>query len=354
MKNFVLNGAMNVDQNHEGAIYYSAFAEVYSLDQWRFTGGNNGGQLSIQRVPFPATTKGFKYCLQAAVTNQQATLTTDDNFHLEHPMEGIVIAPWAFGTADAQDITVSFYLVANAAGDYSFAIMNGNNTRSYVTSFNVPTANVVQKVEITIPGDTGGTWQTDPCTFGAKLLWSFGVGSSHSTSTTETWQGAAYWNKTGTVQLITNANNTSFYIWGVQCELGSAATEYEHLEPSVELLKLQRYYFKTFPQGIAVGNQKGVAGSLTYISQYAGVNGNGAQLQYPVALEGYPPVITTYNPVLNDAKWYNPATTVSSGAPLLLNSGDKGVFVFNPQVAADVKGSVISIHLVANCRMGGS
>ncbi len=354
MKNFVLNGAMNFDQNQEGGIYYSAFNEVYSLDQWRFSGGNNGGNYYLMRAPFPSLTYGFKYCLQVGVLTQQETLQPTDNFHIEYPIEGCKITPWSFGTGYASNLTLSFYIVANQAGDYSFALMNGQNTRSYVTSFTVTTANVVEKIVINIPGDTEGTWSSDIATFGAKLIWSLGVGSVATTPSPETWVGAAYWNKADTVQLMTCPHNTCIYLFGVQLEMGDVATDFEHLDYAQELLLLQRYYYKTFPQGVAVGNGKGLAGAITYTAQYSGVSPYSCEWKLPVQAEGYPVPITTYNPVLNDSNWYNVNTGVSSGVPSTLNTGDNSSYIYNPQVSTDNKGNTLAIHAVIDARMGGS
>ena len=356
MKNFIMNGAMRFDQNQEGAAYVSLpNAEVYGLDQWRYCGGTSSdGSFYLIRTPFPNTYDGNKYCLQIGVVTQQEVIGSTDNFHLEHPIEGCNIAPWSFGSPDAKSLTLSFLAMAHVAGDYSVALMNGTNTRSYVTSFNIPTVNIFHRITITIPGDVSGTWSTDVATFGAKVIWSFGVGATATAPTSEVWNGAAYWNKADTVQLVTYPHNTCLYLCEVQLELGEVATDFEHLNYAQELLLLQRYYYKTFPQGVAVGNQKGTAGALTYLASDSGVNAHLCEWKLPVQTEGYPAVITTYNPVLNDSNWYNQTFNVSSGVPSFINTGDNSTYVCNPQVSTDNKGNILSIHAVINARMGGS
>lgn len=356
MKNFILNGAMRYDQNHEGGIYYSdPMTEVYSLDQWRYGGGTSGvGRFSMQRVPISYNFHGFNYILQCASTVQQFILDPTDNMHIEYPIEGCCITPWQFGSADAKDLTASFWFIATVAGEYSFSLMNGINTRSYVTSFVITTASVPQYVTITIPGDQAGTWGTDECTFGAKFLWSLGVGSTASTATTETWQGAAYWNKTGSYQLMQDTANTSIYITGFQVELGDTATAYEHRRMTDELLDLQRYYFKTFPHGVAVANGAGYNGALSYKADNAGAISNGEQLLQPVSMCANNANVTFYNPVNNNGKWYNQTIGVDSGTPSIVNQSENKSFVINPQASTDTLGSLLSIHMVINSRLGGS
>jgi hypothetical protein len=348
MKNFILNGAMRFDQNKEGGAYLSLpNAEVYGLDQWRYCGGtSSNGSFYLIRVPFPNTYDGNKYCMQIGVVTQQEVIGSTDNFHLEHAIEGCNIAPWSFGSPDAKTLTLSFLAMAHVAGDYSVTLMNGINTRSYVTSFNIPTPNIFHRITVTIPGDTEGVWSTDVATFGAKVIWSFGVGLAATAPISEVWNGAAYWNKADTVQLVTNPHNTCLYLSEVQLEIGDSATDFEHLEYTEELQILQRYYFKTFPQGIAVGNAKGLSGAITSSI-------NGALVEFPVTMCGiYPGLIETFNPINNDSNWYNCNLYRSSGAASLFNASDKRVFALNG--ATETPNTIMAIHMVADARLGGS
>jgi len=356
MKNFILNGAMRFDQNHEGGIYYSdPNTEVYGLDQWRYCGGTSGdGRFSIQRMPTPYNFHGFEFVMQAASTNMQAVIGATDNMHIEYPLEGCRITPWQFGTPEAQDITASFWFISTVAGEFSFSLMNGQNTRSFVTSFVIDTASVPQFITITIPGDQAGTWVTDECTFGAKFLWSLGVGSTFSTATTETWQGTAYWNKDGSLQMMQEVTNTSIYITGFQVELGNVASAYEHRSFTDELLDLQRYYYKTFPHGVAVGNGKGWDGAIAYKAHNPGAVSSGAQFFQPVAMCAPNAPVTFFNPINDNSNWYNQSLGVDSGAASLLNQSENKGFVSNAQASADTVGSLLSVHMVINSRLGGS
>lgn len=348
MKNYILNGNMRFDQNKEGGAYLSLpNAEIYGLDQWRFCGGtSSNGSFYLIRAPFPTTYQGAKYCMQIGVVTQQTVIGATDNFHIEHAIEGCNIADWSFGSSDAKPLILSFLAMAHVAGDYSVSLMNGINTRSYVTSFNLPAANTIYRVSVTFPGDTSGAWSTDVATFGAKVIWSLGVGSAATAPTSEVWNGAAYWNKAGTNQLVTYPHNTCLYIAEAQLEIGSVATDFEFLEYTEELLLLQRYYYKTFPAGIAVGNAKGLSGAITSTI-------NGSLIEFPVNMCGiYPGTIDTFNPINNDANWYNYNLSRSSGAASFLNASDKRVFALNG--ATEAPSTIMGIHLVANARLGGS
>lgn len=351
-RNRVLNGAMNIDQNKEGGTYTSTSAEFYTLDNMRIAGAGATGVFSAARNP-SSTSPGFSNSLQFTVQTSQAVLAATDNFHLEIPIEGRMIQDFQFGTSGAVTTTVSFWTFASTAGTYSFAYMNGGNTRSYVTTFVINSANTWEKKTIIIPGDTTGTWTITDNTFGLKCIWSLGVGSTFSTATSETWQSTATWNKTGSAQFIQQAAANVYLLTGIQVEIGSVATPYEYVDPSVELLRLQRYYYKTFPNGTAVAQSAGVNGALTYITKLAGVNGDGVMLKYPVSMAGTPTLIT-YNPSAAAATWRNQSNASNSGTPTLFNSTADGTFAYNPQVIGDTLGALEVLHLTANARLGGS
>lgn len=240
-KNKILNGAMRFDQNKRGSSYLAPHdAEIYSLDQWRICGGTStDGKFSVQRMTTSAV--GFEYDLTAIVLETH-TQPNQVNFHIEYPIEGRYIKDLYLGTPQAEDMTISFYVYASTIGEYPLAMMNGTNDRSYVTSFHVLQANTWQKIVVTIPGDTQGTWSTSDWTFGIKLLWSLGTGSQHSTAVSEQWRGTAEWHKSGAISLVELPVGSFIKITGVQLEKGSQATSFDYINEAEELERLERYY----------------------------------------------------------------------------------------------------------------
>jgi hypothetical protein len=339
---------MNWDQNKEGGVYSSTSTEFYSLDQWRICGAGATGVFSVQRVASSAP--GFPFSLNMVVTTQQAVLAAADNFHLEYPIEGSAISGLAWGTASAKTVALSFWVYASEAGVYSVSIMEGTNSRSYVTTFTINSATTWEYKTIIIPGDTSGTYQTTNGSFGIKIIWSLGVGSTASTSTSETWQGAAYWNKTGTSQLIQKANGNNLYITGVQLEIGNISTAFQYLNQSEELLLLQRFYFKTMSKGTAVAQNAGAPGVATYIVQGPSNATGGVMINYPVKMSSSP-TLTFYNPRTTNAKWRQLSNDIDSGTASSFFANESSVYIANS--AGEASTSLVGIHMTANARLGG-
>jgi hypothetical protein len=148
--NRIINGDMLVNQR---GVTGGATANGYSLDQWGYwsnqaskgTWGQNYGSL-------PALA-GFPYYL-GFVSSSAYTPVAADQFELYHPIEADLIPDFAFGTAGAQTVTLSFWAVSSLTGTFSGSLQNYAATRSYPFSFSLPTANTWTKIAITIPGDT--------------------------------------------------------------------------------------------------------------------------------------------------------------------------------------------------------
>jgi hypothetical protein len=94
-----------------------------------------------------------------------------------HKIEGYRCARLQWGTANAQPITLSFWVDANRPGNYSGSITNSAANRSYPFTFTVNAATTWEYKTITIPGCTDGTWAKDNTT-GLQVFLSLMVGTN--------------------------------------------------------------------------------------------------------------------------------------------------------------------------------
>jgi hypothetical protein len=126
-------------------------------------------------------------------------------------------------------------------GTFGGSLRNNGGSRSYPFTYSISTADTWEKKSVTVAGDTTGTWLT---TTGRGLTIDFGLGTGSTYSgTAGVWAGAQYLSATGAVSVIGTLNAT-FYITGVQLEVGSVATEFERRPYGTELALCQRYYWK--------------------------------------------------------------------------------------------------------------
>jgi hypothetical protein len=112
-----------------------------------------------------------------------------------------------------------------------------------------------------------------------------------------------------------------------------------------ELQRCRRYFWKTFPYGTAPAQNVGSgAGSATYPATLAGVASWRVNWPLGVVMR-ITGTATTYNPAAANANWRNLTAGADSGVPTAAVAGDTALTVVNPQVAGDLLGNIIQIHV---------
>jgi hypothetical protein len=248
MRNRIINGAMQIDQRNTGASVTPTNGQ-YTLDRWAAV-STQTSKFSVQQNAGAVTPPtGFTNYLGVTSLSAYSVLSSD-GFLMEQKIEGLNCSDLAWGTANAQAITLSFWVRSSLTGTFGGSVINSTQARSYVFSYTVSAANTWEKKTVTIPGDTAGTWLT---TNGIGLWLRFGLGSGSTFSATEgSWQAGNFVQPTSTVSVV-GTNAATFNITGVQLEAGSVATPFERRPYGTELALCQRYFQAVTGVGIAGG-----------------------------------------------------------------------------------------------------
>jgi hypothetical protein len=247
MKNRIINGDMRIDQRNAGA---NSTATGYTLDRWAYqasqatkgTWGQNFGSITPP--------SGFTNYLGFQTGGSTVSLGSSDYFEFTHPIEGYNISDLSWGTANAKTVTVSFWVLSSLTGTFGASLHNNGNGRTYPFTYGINQGNTWEYKTITIPGDTSGTWLTNNGA-GIVVIFSLGMGSSLSGSA-GSWQSAGYNSVTGAVNVLGTVSAT-WFMTGVQLEVGAAATTFDYRSFGTELALCQRYFEKTWSLNTAVG-----------------------------------------------------------------------------------------------------
>jgi hypothetical protein len=247
-KNRIINGAMVIDQRNAGASMSTASgSNFFTVDRWK-TNYTQTSKYTIQQNAGSVTPPaGFSKYL-GATSSSAYSVVAGDFFLFRQPIEGFNTADFAWGTASAATVTLSFWVRSSLTGTFGGSICNNGDTRSYPFTYTVSVANTWEQKTVTIPGDTSGTWETGSSA-GVVITFGLGVGSTYS-GTANAWAGTAYYSATGATSVV-GTNGATFYITGVQLEKGSTATSFDYRPYGTELVLCQRYFEMSYDIGTA-------------------------------------------------------------------------------------------------------
>jgi hypothetical protein len=260
-KNRIINGAMMISQRGTSFAGLTNGGGAYTLDRWAWS--ESGASTAVQTVSQDSSAPvGFVDSLKVLTTTAQASLASSNSYRLGQAIEGYNISDLGWGTANAQPVTLSFWVRSSLTGTFGGNIVNGAGNRFYVFSYSINLADTWEYKTVTITGDTSGTWATDNSS-GIVIQFSMGAGSDYLT-TAGSWGSSRVDAPTGQVN-VAGTLNATFYITGVQLEKGSTATSFDYRPYGTELALCQRYFEKSYNQSIAVGAASGGSGSMSIV-----------------------------------------------------------------------------------------
>jgi hypothetical protein len=247
-RNLIINGAMEIAQRGTSTDITVGNYTGFSVD--RFKHHIQTGQMvgTLERAYDESTgVSGLPFSLKWTTTTAETSVDAADLFYIAQYVEGFNgIAP-KFGTSDAQPTTISFWVKCSIAGTYAFSIYRADSVRNIVKTYTINAADTWEYKTITFPADTTGT-VTPNNDEGLRLNWHLMAGSNYTGTDASSW--GAYtgtrWVGSGVINndIATTANAT-WEITGVQYEVGSKSTPFEHQSYGQTLAKCQRYYFRS-------------------------------------------------------------------------------------------------------------
>jgi len=240
-KNRIINGAMVIDQRNAGASV-SASDGAFDVDRWlMYLSNSTGSKGNMQQNQGSVTPPvGFTNYLGFTTTSAYSVGTLD-GYALQQRIEGYNMADLGWGSANAKTITLSFWVYSSLTGTFGGSIANGGANYSYPFSYSIPVANTWTQISVTIAGATSGTWLTTNG-IGAFVSFSVGTGTTYS-GTAGAWTGSFKISATGATSVV-GTSGATFYITGVQLEVGVSATTFDYRAYGQELSLCQRYYVR--------------------------------------------------------------------------------------------------------------
>jgi len=284
-KNKIINGSMICSQRGS-SLAYTGSTNAYLLDRFKFLNAHDGASTVSQSSTSP---DGFSNSLKIDVTTADTNLAVSQFSNLSQRIEAQNLQDLGYGTSGAKTITVSFYVRSNKTGNYVFNIQQADNSYKQVSqTYTINSADTWERKTFSFAGDTSGVINNDNGS-GLELYWwllagtTYTSGSSRSAYTTYSNGDAAAGQ---TVNLFDNTSN-EWYITGVQLEVSSVATDFEHRSFGQELQLCCRYF-----------QHLGRDDKLVYVTQTLGSYNPATFLVFPVEMRAAP--TSTINQTTNN------------------------------------------------------
>ena len=238
-RNIIINGAMNVAQRKTSSTGQGASSN-FLIDRFRQNhNGNSAGRYTVSQAT--DVHDGFANALKLDCTTADTSIAAAERFFIEYPFEGQDLQQFKKGTSDAEDFMVSFYAKANGNFTYVCGFYDADNNRTVSRTFSVTSS--WQRFTINFGKDTTGAFDDDNA-LSLQLRWYLHAGSNYTGGTLQEVWDAVTNNETagGMTSSFFSSTDNEFYLTGVQLEVGSVATPFEHRSIGDELSLCQRYF----------------------------------------------------------------------------------------------------------------
>ena len=240
-RNIIINGAMQVAQRGTSETGVGGSSGYFTVDRFRLNVTTSGRFTMSQSTDTP---NGFPNSLKLDCTTADTSIAADEQIRLNYRIEGQDLQQIKKGTSDAEKVTLSFYAkVVGSATKISVQLKDNDNSRSVAKLFTLTTS--WARYTYTFPADTTGALDNDNA---SSLLINFYLhaGSNFTSGTlATTWESNTNANlAVGLDTSFVSSTDNEFFLTGVQLEVGSQATPFEHRSFGEELALCQRYHYR--------------------------------------------------------------------------------------------------------------
>ena len=253
-KNLLINGDMQIWQR--GTAATAATSAYVGVDRWKILENSDGAITAEQSALSTAdkATTGCRNALLIKCTTADTSIASSQYSYISQALEGQFLSHLGWGTTSAKTLTLSFWVKAYVAATYTIGIKKYDNTTYQIPiEYTVNSSNTWEKKTIVISPTSGstslitganGAFDQDN---GIALLLSFSLAwGSNYNGTSGTWATGSHFSTSNQTNFLSSTDNT-FYLTGVQLEVGDQATDLEQVPFDVQLQRCMRYYETSNP-----------------------------------------------------------------------------------------------------------
>jgi len=244
-RNIVINGGMQVAQRATQVTGLGASGGYQTVDRWTISvGATSAGRFTIDQISDGPD--GIANSTKLTCTTADTSIAAGELLQFQTKLEGQDLQQMNKGVASAKEVTVSFYVKGNAAATYSVEMHDRDNTRFNSHEFSVTTDWVRIVRTFAADADDGSSPYDDDNAVSMSLNFNLHGGSTYTggSHTDNAWHETVNQRLGDNATSFFDATSRTFFITGIQMEVGSVATPFENRSFGEELALCQRYFTK--------------------------------------------------------------------------------------------------------------
>ena len=324
-RNFIINGDMSINQRGQQTGLATGYTEC---DRFALYNSGTSVQFTTDQDTSVPSGQNFSSSLKLTLTTADSSITGSNEVQLYQNIEAQNLQSLGFGTSSAKAIVLSFWVKSSVAGDYVLWVYKADTTsRQIAKLYNIASADTWQKVTFEIPADTdsGATIANDNGN-GLSIVWQLAAGPNWTSGTLPTaWEDLVNANRyVGQNNTFIGTTNATFFLTGVQLEVGTTASDFEFLPVDINEKRCFRY-FQTYTVMGTMGarNSTDVEGSF----------------EFHTPMRAAPSASQKTAKVFRDM--FAGTFTQSSAAIGIVDSSDKGLFIGMSNLSGLTQGRIM-------------
>jgi len=239
-RNLIINGAMQVAQRGTSAALTSG---NFTLDRFK-TQSALLDDLAGTMTQDSDAPSGFGNSLKITTTTAEASIAADEYFYVSQFIEAQNLQQLGFGGSSANSITLSFWVKSSQTGVFGISLYTPDNAGIANSTYTINAVSTWEYKTLTFTGDTSRAINNDTG-IGMYVNFHLAAGTNLNSDPTDgnfeaysdaKWAGGHVQNG------VITTTSATWQITGVQLEVGSEATPFEHRPYADELRRCQRYF----------------------------------------------------------------------------------------------------------------
>lgn len=255
-RNLLINGAMQVSQRGDST---GVSTQGYHGPD-RFDLGVNGRDQWVVTISTTSDAPdGYSNSFKLQTTTAETSITDTEYVMVRQVIEAQNLQHLNYGTSSAKQLTASFWVKSSVAATFGVFMYQYDGNRTIGSTYTINSANTWEYKTVTFAGDTGGTINDDNGS-GQYLAFTLAAGSDLTTTDNTSWgsysAGKFGFGHSTAANAVMTTLNATWQVTGVQLEVGSQSTPFEHEPYETTLRKCQRYFYKVtgLPGGKHIGS----------------------------------------------------------------------------------------------------